>query len=94
MQVLPSPESDKPMSIGRIHVRNCPLCGLALDSAVSDTKADKSSPFWGEPGKRFLICRAGAHHHIEVITAEGTVSQRYAYVIPYSLPKPKEGNHE
>lgn len=77
------------MSIGPIYIGNCPLCGEALDSAVYDTRADKSSPYWGEPGKRFLICRSGAHHHIQVESAEGVSSQRYAFVIPYSLPKPK-----
>ncbi len=77
------------MTIGLIYVRKCPLCGEPLDSAVFDTKADKSDPYWGEPGKRFLICREGAHTHIEVVTAEGGISQRYAFVIPYSLPKPK-----
>jgi hypothetical protein len=73
------------MGIHMITVLYCPLCHRAIDQAISTTRSDKSSPFWGEPGKRFLICREGAHYHIEVETAE-RVLQRYAYVIPNSLP--------
>lgn len=78
--------------IRSISVWACPLCGEAIDTAVLTDSLDRSSPFWGEPGKRFLVCRAGSHFHIQIETLEG-ISQRYAYVSPYSWPKAKESNH-
>lgn len=78
------------MAIRFIPIGYCPVCGKTVNSAAWDTKADKSDPIWGEPGKRFLLCRMGAHYHIELETPEGTL-ERYIFAIPYSLKPPKEG---
>lgn len=74
------------MSLRQITIGSCPLCGEGIDLAAVSDSTERESPFWGEPGKRFLICREGAHFHIQVETAEG-LTDRYAFMVPYSLPK-------
>jgi hypothetical protein len=74
------------MTVKRAYIDYCPICGDRIELAGIAENLEFTEPFFGPKGSRHMVCRIGAHAHFR-ITANGRISNRYAYLKVYAAPK-------